>query len=280
MRDSAAVLRALGALDDDTLASLKPKLDAVATRFENLDAAALAAALSRRAPKAELASLRVDEVLLAEACLANDAAALRELDALLAEVVRTLRHRASATEVDELSQQLRIRLLVPTGEGKPKLELFAARGSLKGFLRVVALNLLNRQQADRKEESDSALVGMPNLRDWESGIVRLDQQQQFRDAFQRAVSALTVRQRSLLRMNLLDGLSIDELAPLYGAHRSSLARWLAEAKEALEAETRKQVATALKLSPDEVERLLVSAQQGFQLSLNRALRESIAPSEF
>ena len=30
MRDSAAVLRALGALDDDTLASLKPKLDAVA----------------------------------------------------------------------------------------------------------------------------------------------------------------------------------------------------------------------------------------------------------
>jgi RNA polymerase sigma-70 factor (ECF subfamily) len=150
---------------------------------------------------------------------------------------------------------------------------------LKGYLRVVAVNLLNRQQADRLEASDGALVAAADGRDWEAHVVRVDQQQQFREAFQRAVSALTSRQRTLLRLNLLDALSIDELAPIYGVSRATAARWLADAKAALEQETRKQVGLALKLEAQEVERLLVSAQQGFQLSLSRALRESIAPSE-
>lgn len=285
MREPLVVLRALRekvkGLDEATSNDLAARLEAVAHRYEVIDGPTLAAALARRVESAaELTGLRLEELLLAEACLAHDAAALGELDELLAGVVRALRHRASATEQDELCQQLRIRLLVPSSGTAAKLQLYAGRGSLKGFLRVVALNLLNREQADRREASDGALAALPDARAWESGVVRLDQQAQFREAFQRAVAALTVRQRSLLRLNLLDGLSIDELSPLYGAHRSSVARWLAEAKQALEAETRRQVAESLKLDPDEVERLLTSAQQGFQLSLNRALRESLAPSEF
>ena len=39
--------------------------------------------------------------------------------------------------------------------------------------------------------------------------VFLDQQQQFRQVFREAVQALTARERSLLRLSLLDGLSID-----------------------------------------------------------------------
>ena len=286
MRDSQPVLQALRGkfreLDQTVLDELAVRLESLATRFEGVEARALAGAIVARArAPADLAGLRIDDLLLVEACLAHDASALRELDALLAGVVKGLRHRATASEQDELCQQLRIRALVPMGDAQAKLRLYAGRGSLKGFLRVVALNLLNREQrGELLQMSDGALAALPDVSHWESGVVRVDQQARFREAFQRAVGALTVRQRSLLRLNLLDGLSIDELSPLYGAHRSSVARWLAEAKEALEAETRRLVAESLKLEPAEVERLLVSVQQGFQLSLHRALRESIAPSEF
>ena len=118
-------------------------------------------------------------------------------------------------------------------------------------------------------------MALPDALDWESGVLRVDQQVQFREAFRKAVALLTVRQRALLRLNLLDGLTIDELAPLYGAHRSSVARWLADAKSALEAETRRLTAQLLRLDPAEVDRLLSRAQQGFELSLSRALRESL-----
>jgi RNA polymerase sigma-70 factor (ECF subfamily) len=278
MRDSRSVLAVLqrkGVPVADA-AALTSRLDALASRFPAVSAEALGEVLARRGA---VETLRLEEVLFVEACLAHDAAALSELDALLASTVRGLRNRADASEQDELCQQLRIRLLVPSAGAAPKLGLYGGRGSLKGYLRVVAVNLLNRQQADRLEASDGALVAAADGRDWEAHVVRVDQQQQFREAFQRAVSALTSRQRTLLRLNLLDALSIDELAPIYGVSRATAARWLADARVALEQETRKQVALALKLEEQEVERLLVSAQQGFQLSLSRALRESIAPSE-
>jgi len=279
MRESGVVLKALrekfAEFDEPTARTLAAQLDAISTRYEVIDGPSLAAALARRVDQAAaLPELRVEELLLAEACLVHDPAALSELDALLESVVRSLRQR-SASEQDELCQQLRIRLLVPTHGAEAKLKLYAGRGSLRGFVRVVALNLANREHADRLQASDGALAALPELSAWESSVVRLDQQVQFRVAFQRAVAALTVRQRSLLRLNLLEGLSIDELALLYGSHRSSAARWLSEAKQALEAETRRRVAEALKLEPEEVERLLTSAQQGFQLSLDRALRESL-----
>jgi RNA polymerase sigma-70 factor (ECF subfamily) len=278
MRDSRAVLAVLERqrvpLRDAS--GLLERLEGLADRFPSVGADALGLALARRGG---IEALHVEAVLFVEACLAQDPKALAELDALVATTVRALRRRANADELDELCQRLRIRLLVPVSGAAPKLALYGGRGSLAGYLRVVALNLLNRQQAERVDASAGALVAAADGRDWESQVVRVDQQAQFRQAFQRAVSALTLRQRTLLRLNLLDGLSIDELGPVYAVSRATAARWLAEARQALEQQTRREVASALKLDAHEVERLLASAQQGFQLSLDRALRESVAPPD-
>ncbi len=280
MRAPQSVVTALRALlpslDDVAGEVLAQRLEPLATRFEGVDAVSLAESIARRVKhEGELATIRLDDLLLAEACLDGDPAALRELDACLAVATRSVGRRASAHERDELQQQLRIRLLVAQEDSGPKLAHYAARGPLGGYVRVVAVNLLLRVQAPRPPSSDSGLVALPDALDWESGVLRVDQQVQFREAFRKAVALLTVRQRALLRLNLLDGLTIDELAPLYGAHRSSVARWLADAKSALEAETRRLTAQLLRLDPAEVDRLLSRAQQGFELSLSRALRESL-----
>lgn len=285
MRDARAILDALksrvGPADDATIAEFARRLAPLEGRYENVDAAALTEALSRRVKSvAELLALRLDDLLLAEACLDGDTGALEVLDGYLADATRSLRRRTTEAEHDELLQQLRIRLLVPQADSVPKLALYAGKGPLSGYVRVVAINLLNREQAPRPPASDSALGALPDALDWESAVLRVDQQVQFREAFRQAIGSLTVRQRAILRLNLLDGLSIDELAPLYGAHRSSVARWLAEAKVALEQQTRRKMGELLKLDEHEIDRVLSAAQSGFQLSLNRALRESVVqPAE-
>ena len=83
------------------------------------------------------------------------------------------------------------------------------------------------------------------------------------------------RERSLLRMSLIDGLSIDEIAPMYQVHRATVARWLEAARERLAAVTRSRLAQALKLEPDAVDSLLASVQNGFDLSLSQALSSQV-----
>jgi RNA polymerase sigma-70 factor (ECF subfamily) len=286
VRDASEVVNQLGAargpLSEACVLELRTRLEPLATRFDTIDAAQLAQALLQRLPSREnfedeLLRLRLDDLVLALACLARDASALDELDVVLRQTIKRLGRRLGEGEREELEQLVRIRLLVGAGGAPGKLALYSGRGALGGFVRVVALNLLSQRQASG--QSDTALAALPDPSNWESRVLRVDQQLHFRDAFRRAVQTLTARQRALLRLNLLDGLSIDELSPLYGAHRSSVARWLAEARAALDAQTRKLLGELLKLSSEEIERLLSSTQSGFELSLSRALRESMPPPD-
>lgn len=222
---------------------------------------------------APAALLVVPDYFLAQAAVANAPGAHAALDGLLTEIGHGLRRQATDDEVTETLQRLRARLLV--GDA-PKLGLYAARGPLIGFLRITALNLLRNMRGGPAAETDSdeALAALPDAVNVEAQLLGADQQAHFREAFRAAVRSLTPRERALLRLNLLDGLSIDQLAPMYQVHRSSLARWLADARAALADRTRGELAQRLKLPPAELESLLASVQKHFDLSLSRALRET------
>ena len=171
-------------------------------------------------------------------------------------------------------QRARARLLTEL-HGAPRLALYAGRGPVGGFVRAVAVHLLSDEEAASKPtEDDDALAALPEAADVEAGLCRLDQQQQFREAFREALATLSPRDRALLRMNLLDGLSIDDLAPMYGAHRATVARWLTAARDLLAARTRQTLAARLGLRPEELESLLGGVLSRFDLSLSRLMRES------
>lgn len=246
--------------------STYPRVDLSIASFERAMSARLGSGL-----KAE--ELDAAGVYLTAACLEQLPTALTVLDEEILPAVRSsLQQRVGAAVVDDVLQQVRVRLLL--GEA-PKLALYAGRGPLQGFVRAVASNLLASLQSGEKfTESDDVLALVPDAADVEAGLIRADQQAQFKEAFRDAVLRLTSRERSLLRMNLLDGLSIDEICPMYGTHRSSVARWLADARQTLGRYTREALAQRLKLSDPEVESLMTSVQSRFDLSLSRALRET------
>lgn len=91
-----------------------------------------------------------------------------------------------------------------------------------------------------------------------------------RRLFETAIGALPARDRTLLRLNLVDGLTIDELARMYQMHRATAARQLEHARGAVATATRLHLAATV--PPDELEEVARLVASQLDLSLSRVLR--------
>ena len=67
---------------------------------------------------------------------------------------------------------------------------------------------------------------------------------QHRAAFRAACKDLTRRDHTVLRLVAVDGMSLSDLARLFGVHRSNATRWAARAREALRTPTRARLKSA------------------------------------
>lgn len=150
------------------------------------------------------------------------------------DIDRALGKAASTGQpLDELRQRVWVRFL--TGE-PPHLHRYAGRGSLQGWIRVVVSRMvvdLLRSHGARKESS----LGPAVLA--ELGRVELDPQlellrHRYRDDVQAAMESafgeLSDKDRRLLRGQLVERLSTDDLGALYGVHRTTAARWAEQAR--------------------------------------------------
>jgi RNA polymerase sigma-70 factor, ECF subfamily len=234
----------------------------------------------RGEPLAALSALHGEDLYLACACAQGLPAALAAFDArFLSQVPALLSAERLAPEViDEVCQQLRARYLVALPDGPPRIAEYSGRGRLLGWVRVAALHLslnLFRNRDDqiaRQEGADPALLLAPGD-DQELEYLRRRYQPEFKAAFQEALAALPDRQRELLRMSVVHGLSIDKIAPLYQTSRATAARWLAAARQAVLDDLHRRLRERLRLSPSEVESLARVLRSQLQISLARYLGE-------
>jgi RNA polymerase sigma-70 factor (ECF subfamily) len=197
------------------------------------------------------------DVFLVTACLELNPAAL----AYLEKVIRSLSPRFHGyglgdAQVQALAQDTLSSLVM----GKALLKRYSGRGSLEGWLLVVMSRRALELQAQSKKsvELDEVLLG--NL---ESGsaapeleLLKERFRGSFSQAFRVAIGKLGARRRNLLRQHYLDQLSLDEMSVLYRVHRSTVARWLADARAALLDETRTEVCQKLGVHRHEVESLM------------------------
>ncbi|HXU83394.1 MAG TPA: sigma-70 family RNA polymerase sigma factor [Polyangia bacterium] len=219
---------------------------------------------------------RGDELYLVAGCVAHDPEAYQAFERrYLATMTQTVgRIVLSADQADELRQQLRVTLLLGTA---PKIGTFKGQGPLGAWVQVCAVRLALKLGAarDRLAGPDAGLL---------EGLVAQDADQellaaksQYRDTFQAALeecfSALPSRQKTLLRMHFLDGMSIDEMGQVFHVHRATIARWLvAIRKEVLEQICRK-ISLNLHTSSSEFRSMVRLVQSDVRLSLHRILGE-------
>lgn len=230
---------------------------------------------------AALAALNVTDLHLACGCALGLPAALATFEAtMFRDVDSTIASmRAPAALADDIKQWLRQRLFVRADDASfPRIAEYAGSGELRTWFRVISMRaIISELRKTRREVamSDSALDGLAApAADSELSLFRQRYQADFKLAFEQAVDALAPRQRNLLRQQLVDGLSVDEIAAIYRAHRVTIARWLAKARKDVWSETRKALADRLKISPSELEAALREIRSQLDLSLSRVLKTS------
>jgi RNA polymerase sigma-70 factor, ECF subfamily len=90
-------------------------------------------------------------------------------------------------------------------------------------------------------------------------------------AIEAGLRELSVRERNMLRMNLLDAMTIDDLAALFHVHRATAARQLTKARESVLDHARAQIRSKLKISDSEARSLFGDLMSQIELSLSRVL---------
>jgi RNA polymerase sigma-70 factor (ECF subfamily) len=235
----------------------------------------------------DLEQLHTDDLYLACACAAGipeavsacDAAITREIEIGLAKM------SLEPAAIEEIKQTVREQLFVAGPDGQPYIRVFAGRGRLAGWARVIAVRfaLKSFRGKHRVRPLDDAaldaLAQRPGLvgANPEQELMKVLYRAEFKAAFRQAVQGLSDRDRDLLRQHFIEGESIDRLGERYGVHRATAARWLARARQAMVSAIRRELMERLRVDAATYESVIGLVQSRMDLSVRYLL--SAPPAE-
>ena len=226
-----------------------------------------------------LRDLYVEDFALALACVDRAPGALVQverlcggaIDAAIARIDRSPELR------DEVRQTLWQRLFVGTPGQSPRILSYAGRGPLAGWVAVaaqrIALDL--RRAATRLAGSDPVADQLlPSDAHPEVDYLRNRYKSEFEDAVRDALEGLPDRDRLLLRLTTVSGLSHEQIANIYKVNQSTVSRWIAKARADVLEATERTVCGKLGVKRDEFLSLAGLLVSRIDLSISRVLETS------
>ena len=224
---------------------------------------------------AALDAVHGEDLFLACACEAGDDDAILALERHYRAAISAALHKIEPTHAgpthDDVLQALRMRLFVGARGEPPGIAAYRGRGRLSAWLHVTVMRAALNAVRDAPAPVDAALYGALErlVADPELEELRGSFRELFASSFAKAVASLSVRQRALLRHALIDRLNVRQIARVYGVHFTTVARWIAGAREALAIETRRLLADHLDVSDSELHRMIGAVQSRIELGLSR-----------
>jgi RNA polymerase sigma-70 factor (ECF subfamily) len=229
-------------------------------------------------------SYAADQYLACAAALEADGA-LVAVDAILSrEVSRALGSiDPSRAFVEEGLQATRERLLVRRGDAPGRIIEYGGRAPLQSWLCAVAIRLAISRRRRKSEQRHEPFAEKDDARLASGGpefeYLRRRYRGAFEEAVRKGIEKLPAKSRMLLRLNLVDGMSIDHLATAYRVGRSTVARWLVSARDALFEEARRELRTELGLTSSELDSLATDIRSQLDVSILRLLRREGSNAE-
>ncbi len=218
----------------------------------------------------QLATWCLDDIYLVCGCVHGSIAALRAVEAEIIPIIDLALTGWDKAIVDETRQQLRAMLLVDHAGRGPLLAQYSGRGALRRWIRVVAAReaakTRARDQTATPVDDDALFDALAPATDPMLSAIKRDAAAAFKTAFVAALAELEPRERTILRLHILDGLTIDEIAPMYEVHRATAARWIGGAKQTVLDRTRKKLMHDLRIGGDEVDSLIRMVQSRIDLA--------------
>lgn len=231
-----------------------------------------------------LSELYAEDFALGLACVDKVPGALTHVDRMCGPAVDAAVARIDrSTELrDEVRQTLWQRLFVGTPGQAPRILSYAGRGPLAGWVAVAAqrLALDLRRAATRLAGSDPAVDELLPANDHpEIDYLRMRYKGEFEDAVRDALAALPDRDRLLLRLTTVSGLSHDQIAQIYKVNQSTVSRWIAKARADVLEATERSVCSKLGVQREEFMSLAGLLVSRIDLSISRVLEASPTPTD-
>jgi RNA polymerase sigma-70 factor (ECF subfamily) len=224
---------------------------------------------------AAFARLAVSDVYLAGACLAGDRPALAILERLTRAVAtRVVARLGGRLSVEDVVQELLMKLVV--GDAR-KLAGFAGHGALEAWLRICAVRTaisLGRKRQESAIEGEALESIADEGDDQALAFLKASYRDEFKRAFAAALAELSKRSRTILRLQINDQLTLEEIGAFYRVSRATTARWLAEARADLVKRTRTRLMTSLGLPAEELGQLMRLVASNLYATLPKLLRQT------
>jgi len=223
-----------------------------------------------------VARLALPDIYLVVLCLRGD----QRAQAAFERLVRDETTRAAARvggSAEDVVQEMLVKLLVGS---PPKLAAFGGHGALHAWIRVAAVRTaisLSRRKHEQPVDDDALAAIADEADDQALAFMKTSYRAEFKRAFAAAFAALPRRARTLLRLQVIDQLTIEEIGAFYQVSRATAARHLADARVELVAGTQGRLATALGLSADELGEMMRLVASSLYSTLPRLLQQTSTP---
>lgn len=216
------------------------------------------------------------DLYLACALSAADPAALAAFDQRFLGAIRDAVARIDGSHdfVAEVQQILRERLLVGP---RAKIRQYRGAGALAGWVRTAAVRAaINLRRSTRREVPQAAPVEpfeallAPELAP-ELAMLRRRHRGEIDAALRRAIAALAPRERLLIQLYYVDGLTLARIAAIERTATATAFRRLQAATRAVLAGVKCELFARLQLSADSLDSLIRHVQGDLDLSLSQVL---------
>src|SRR5580698_7948591 len=232
--------------------------------------------------EAALADLYVEDLALALACAAGAPNALAHCDRLCAGAITAAVARVDRSPDlrDEVRQILWQRIFVGTAGQSPRIHSYAGRGPLAAWVAVVAQRValdLRREEARASGGDPLADQILPVDYHPEIDYLGTRYKTEFEAAVREALAALPDRDRLLLRLTIVSGLSHDQIGNIYGVNQSTVSRWISRVREQVLDATEREICGRLRMRPSEFRSLAGILVSRLDVSISRVLATSSDP---
>ena len=215
------------------------------------------------------------DIYLALACGCAETNAIRALERCYLPMLEAQLSRSGFDETarKDVFQQMLLHLCAGPS---PRILTYAGRASLGSWLGVAtmrfALQMAGKSKRSRSVPPDvtieSLVSGETNP---EIQVAIENARPQFQAALGAALDSLPERDRTLLRLCFVDGLTIDRIGSMYGVHRATAARWIASIREGILKSVQTVIMRDFGMRASEFESLAFLLRSELQLSLLRVL---------
>jgi RNA polymerase sigma-70 factor (ECF subfamily) len=225
-----------------------------------------------------ISALAIEDLFLACACLAGTEGAAAAFSARHGATMRgTIARIVRGADNGEVEQQLTAALLVGSAAGPAKIGSYLGKAPLDRWLGVAAqreaLMWLRENRTEARAREGAAAEPAPN------GNTHLEMaflKDRYRGAFEQALkeslARLPERQRTLLRLHIVNGVRLEKIGQMFAVSQPTASRWLAAARETLLGDIKATLGTRLGASSQELASLAGMVASRLDLSLSMLLR--------